>query len=288
MLAVVIEREAELRGDDDLVAYRRERLTDDLLVDERAVHLSGVEEGYAAVDGGADERDALLPGGHGQVALAQAHAAVADGRDLQPLTERSRVHFLLLFSPDRLVHRGSTRIVVARASGLVMCAIADVAPWYLRAYSASTAGSTSGCSATSTSTQVTSRATPRASIRPWWNALGFLDVGADWGGTTGEGDVLAEQAGDPDRRLLVLRDTNPADGAADPHDTDGHVVGRAVAQTASTTSVAPHGPAGAVRVPTHQDDPFRAEPLGGDPSRQKSQVLSDHANGEITKSPALT
>ena len=58
--------EAELRGDDDLVADRRERLTDDLLVDERAVHLGGVEEGDAAVDGGADERDALLAGRHGQ------------------------------------------------------------------------------------------------------------------------------------------------------------------------------------------------------------------------------
>ena len=82
LLAVVVEREAELRGDDDLGAYRRERLTDDLLVGERAVHLSGVEEGDAPVDGGTDERNALLTGGHGQVALAQAHAAVTDGRDL--------------------------------------------------------------------------------------------------------------------------------------------------------------------------------------------------------------
>src|SRR5271165_2674314 len=163
--AVVVEREAELRGDDDLVAYWRERLADDLLVGERAVHLSGVEEGDAPVDGGADERDALLAGGNGQVALAQAHAAVADGRDLQPAAERSRVHSLLLFSRPAS-YRGSTRMVVARASGLVMCAIADIAPWYLRAYSASTAGSTSGCPAASTSTQVTSRATPRASIRP--------------------------------------------------------------------------------------------------------------------------
>ena len=33
-------------------------------------------------------------------------------------------------------------MVVVRASGLVMCAIADVEPWYLRAYSASIAGLT--------------------------------------------------------------------------------------------------------------------------------------------------
>ena len=59
---------------------------------ERAVHLSGVEEGDAPVDGGADQRNALLGGGHGQVALAQAHTSVTDGRDLQPPAERSRVH----------------------------------------------------------------------------------------------------------------------------------------------------------------------------------------------------
>jgi len=62
-------------------------------------------------------------------------------------------------------------MVVARAPGLVMCAIADVDPRYLRAYAASTAGSTSGSSVASTSIQVTSRTTPRASSRPWWRDL---------------------------------------------------------------------------------------------------------------------
>jgi len=62
-------------------------------------------------------------------------------------------------------------MVVVRASGLLMCAIAAVEPWYLRAYSASTAGPASGCPAALASIQVTSRATPRAWIRPWWNAL---------------------------------------------------------------------------------------------------------------------
>ena len=94
LLAVVVEREAELGGDDDLVADWREGLTDDLLVGERAVHLCGVEQGDAPVDGGADERDALVTGRHRQVTLAQAHAAVPDGRDLQALAECSPVHFL--------------------------------------------------------------------------------------------------------------------------------------------------------------------------------------------------
>src|SRR5215203_754828 len=39
-----------------------ERIADKLLVRERAVDLSGVEEGDAALDGGADERDPVLLG----------------------------------------------------------------------------------------------------------------------------------------------------------------------------------------------------------------------------------
>ncbi len=45
---VVDDVEAEIGGDDDLVADRCERRADDLLVAERAVHLGGVEEGDAA------------------------------------------------------------------------------------------------------------------------------------------------------------------------------------------------------------------------------------------------
>src|SRR5271165_74419 len=127
--------------------------------------ISSLANGDAPVDGGADQRNALLGGGNGQVALAQAHAAVPDGRDLQPLAERSGVHVRLLSQ------RGSARIVVVRASGLLMCATAAAEPWYLRAYAASAAGSTSGCPVASTSIQVTSRATPPAWIRPWRDVL---------------------------------------------------------------------------------------------------------------------
>ena len=55
-----IEVEAELGGDHDLVAERRERLADQLLVLERAIDLGGVEEGHAALDRGADQRDAVV------------------------------------------------------------------------------------------------------------------------------------------------------------------------------------------------------------------------------------
>ncbi len=54
-----IDVEAELGGDHDLVAERRQRLADEFLVGERAVDLGGVEEGDAALDGRADQRDRL-------------------------------------------------------------------------------------------------------------------------------------------------------------------------------------------------------------------------------------
>jgi hypothetical protein len=47
LLAVGVEREAELGGDDDLLAQRGEGLADELFVVERAVDLGGVEEGNA-------------------------------------------------------------------------------------------------------------------------------------------------------------------------------------------------------------------------------------------------
>ena len=58
--AAAVEGEPELGGDHDLVADRSQRLADELLVGERPVDLGGVEEGDAEVDGGADERDAVL------------------------------------------------------------------------------------------------------------------------------------------------------------------------------------------------------------------------------------
>ena len=59
-LAVRVEFEAELGGDDDLVAEGREGFADEFFVGEGAVDFGGVEEGDAALDGGADERDHLV------------------------------------------------------------------------------------------------------------------------------------------------------------------------------------------------------------------------------------
>ena len=104
-----IDVEAELGGDHHLAAERRERLADQLLVGERAVDLGGVEEGDAALDGRADQRDPLLPVDRRAVAEAQAHAAEADGRDLQA----ARSQFALLHCSS-----SSPRLWLLRCSGL--------------------------------------------------------------------------------------------------------------------------------------------------------------------------
>ena len=77
--------EAELRRDHDLVAERRDRLADDLLVEARPepVELGGVEEGDAELVRAADGRDALVPVTTRPVGHRHAHRAEADGGDLE-------------------------------------------------------------------------------------------------------------------------------------------------------------------------------------------------------------
>ena len=58
---------AELRRDDDLVADRRDRLADELLVDVRAVHLGGVDERDAVLDGVRAARRSCRRGRRGSV-----------------------------------------------------------------------------------------------------------------------------------------------------------------------------------------------------------------------------
>ena len=59
-----VDVEAELRGDDHLVARGLQGFADDAFGLERAVDLGGVEERHALVDGGADERDHVGAVGH--------------------------------------------------------------------------------------------------------------------------------------------------------------------------------------------------------------------------------
>jgi len=72
-----IDLEAELRGDDDLVALAFEGAADELLVLERAIDFSGIEEGHAELDRAVDGRDRFAFVGRA-IGPAHPHAAEAE------------------------------------------------------------------------------------------------------------------------------------------------------------------------------------------------------------------
>jgi hypothetical protein len=100
LAAVGVEREPELRSNHDVVADGSQRLPEELLVREGTVGLGGVEECDAALDRAAEQRDHFLSVSGGALAAGHAHAAEAEGRDLQAvLPERALLHCRLSFSP---------------------------------------------------------------------------------------------------------------------------------------------------------------------------------------------
>jgi hypothetical protein len=78
-----IEPEAELGGDRDLFAKRRQRLADQRLVCEWSIDLRSVEEGHAALDGVADQLDILLLFEGAAVTRTDPHASKADRRHVE-------------------------------------------------------------------------------------------------------------------------------------------------------------------------------------------------------------
>src|SRR6185437_6599705 len=74
---------AELRRDHDAVAHGRQGFAHQFLVGERAVYLGGIEECDAAIDGSANQGDALLLLDRLAVGVAEAHATQAHGRHFE-------------------------------------------------------------------------------------------------------------------------------------------------------------------------------------------------------------
>jgi hypothetical protein len=74
----------ELRGHDDLITKGSKRIAHELLVRERAIDLSGVEERHAEVHRVPDQCDRLVAGHRGAAVITQPHAAKPERRDLQP------------------------------------------------------------------------------------------------------------------------------------------------------------------------------------------------------------
>ena len=94
--ALQIEFEAELCCDHDLLADGRKSFAQKLFVLVRAIGLGSVKERDATLEGRPDQCDRLLLVGSGAVAIAQSHAAEADGRDLQATApQRALSHVFL-------------------------------------------------------------------------------------------------------------------------------------------------------------------------------------------------
>lgn len=73
-----VDVEAELCGNQHMVPNGLDRLADELLIDERTVGFSRVEQGHTAIMGGADEFDHLLVVSWRAVSRTHAHAAKAE------------------------------------------------------------------------------------------------------------------------------------------------------------------------------------------------------------------
>ncbi len=84
LTGVGVDVHPELGGDHNLIAHRLQGLPDDPFGFQRSVSLGGVEECHALVDGGADQRDHVLPTGYRAVERAgHCLAAQPDGGNLQ-------------------------------------------------------------------------------------------------------------------------------------------------------------------------------------------------------------
>src|SRR5580693_2248992 len=97
-----IDLEAELGGDYDLVADRRQSLPDNLLIGEGTIDLGGVEEGHAAFRRIPDQLDGILFAERMAIAGVEAHTAEADGRNLQ--VALSKLALLHCCAYVRVVH----------------------------------------------------------------------------------------------------------------------------------------------------------------------------------------
>ena len=91
-----IDLETELGGNHDLRTVGSEGFTDEFLVGEWAVGLGGIEESYAAINGGMEKRDHLLLVSRRTIRHAHSHAAEPEGRDFQ--IAFSKFAFLHCFS----------------------------------------------------------------------------------------------------------------------------------------------------------------------------------------------
>jgi hypothetical protein len=123
LLSVLVKAEAELGGDDNLIADRGERFAEQFFIGEGAVDFRGVEERHAEIDRGADERDSLLIVNGRAIAKAQAHAAEAEGGDFEAaVSEFSLLHIVLLLQARQYAGKGAARSAVCQLCAICLAA----------------------------------------------------------------------------------------------------------------------------------------------------------------------
>src|SRR2546421_4294621 len=139
----------------------------------------------------------------------------------------------------------------------------------------------------------------------------LLKVGTGRCRAAGDGDAAHEHVR-PERSLLVLRDADPADRAADPYhaerglqrvpctDAFEHRVGTVAAGQVAYPADALRAPlgdhlgraelaaqVGAVLVPAEQQDPFGTEPPGRQYRAKPDSAVADHRDGRALADPRL-
>src|SRR6185295_17556792 len=92
LLARGADAESELGRNDHAALERRQALAHQLFVDERTIYLSGVEQRDTALHGRVQQLDHFLSIGGLAVAMVHAHAAQAERRHLESISEFSLLH----------------------------------------------------------------------------------------------------------------------------------------------------------------------------------------------------
>src|SRR5574340_799758 len=128
-------QEPELGRDHDLLAHGYQRLAHGLCIDKRTVSFGRVKEGDTAFEGRANQCGHLSSVRCRPKTKAQPHAAEADSRDFQIVSEFTLLHVRLLQDQARYcssltVSIHSTTLPFASRSVMAICdiAVVDVAP----------------------------------------------------------------------------------------------------------------------------------------------------------------
>jgi len=121
--------DAEFRGDNGLIAYRSQRLTDEKLIMPAAIAFRRIKVGAAELNGIADQSNGFFPIRGRSVTVVEAHASHANRRDFD-IPEQTRLHVYL---PSEIVEFSLDGVVVGAREGTGVTSTGSPSPHpYLR------------------------------------------------------------------------------------------------------------------------------------------------------------